>query len=83
MRLLPELGTVRKGRVLAEPPSDETETPCDLRCWELAGGSTPNLLFTRQQRIVPRVLPSALLAGQVGWVVQPVRWSPVEERQVA
>jgi hypothetical protein len=35
-----------------------------------AGGSNPNLLLTRQQRIVHGVLASAVLAGQVGWVVQ-------------
>ena len=40
-----------------------------------AGGGTrtPDLLFTRQQRIVFGVLARAVLAAQVGWVVQPVR----------
>ena len=42
------------------------------------GDSNPNLLFTRQARIVHRVLLSAGLAAQVGGVVQPVRSSRAE-----
>jgi hypothetical protein len=34
------------------------------------GDSNPNLLFTRQRGIVQGVLASAVLAAQVGWVVQ-------------
>src|SRR5262245_16158797 len=46
---------------------------CDLRCLGAGGGTrTPNLLFTRQQRIVHRVLASAVLAAHVRRVVQPV-----------
>jgi hypothetical protein len=44
-----------------------------LRAW----GLRP-LLFTRQERIVHGVLLSAVLAAQVGWVVQPVRSSRAE-----
>ena len=48
---------------------------CDLRLMGAGGGTrTPNLLFTRQQRIVHRVLASVVLAAQVERVVQPV-WS--------
>jgi hypothetical protein len=35
--------------------------------------SNRGLLFTRQERIVQGVLACAVLAAQVGWVVQPVR----------
>jgi hypothetical protein len=46
-----------------------------LSCGFGAGGGTrtPNLLFTRQERIVHGMLASAVLAAQVGWLVQPVR----------
>jgi hypothetical protein len=49
-----------------------------------AGGGTrtPNLLFTRQQRIVHGVLARAVLAAQVGCGVQPVRSRSTEQRQV-
>jgi len=51
----------------------------DLRFWGAGGGTrTPNLLFTRQPRIVHGVLAGAVLAAQVGWVVQPVRFCRVE-----
>jgi hypothetical protein len=40
---------------------------------ELAGDSNPNLLFTRQARIVHGVLARAVLAAHVGSLVQPVR----------
>jgi hypothetical protein len=39
----------------------------DSACW------TRSLLFTRQPRVVQGVLAGALLAAQVGWVVQPAR----------
>jgi hypothetical protein len=38
-----------------------------------APDQTQRLLFTRQARTVHGVLLSAVLAAQVGWVVQPVR----------
>jgi hypothetical protein len=45
------------------------EVGCDSatkpRFWELAGDSNPNLLFTRQQRIVHGVLAGAVLAAHV------------------
>jgi hypothetical protein len=40
---------------------------------EQARDSNANLLFTRQARIVRRVLASGLLAAHVRWVVQLVR----------
>ena len=40
--------------------------------WNWRGDSNPNLLFTRQQRIVHRVLAHAVLAAHVRWVVQQV-----------
>jgi hypothetical protein len=42
------------------------------------GEANPNLLFTKQERIVHGVLPGVVLAAQVEWVVQPVRSRPVE-----
>jgi hypothetical protein len=44
--------------------------------WWTATRTTTNLTgaaITRQERIVYGVLAGAVLAGQVGWVVQPVR----------
>jgi hypothetical protein len=49
---------------------------CTFRSWR--GTRTPNLLFTRQLTIVHSVLASAVLAGQVRWVVQPVLFCPAE-----
>jgi hypothetical protein len=50
-----------------------TKTAAYLQFLELAGTRTPNLLFTRQERIVHLVLARALLAAQVGWAIQPLR----------
>jgi hypothetical protein len=44
---------------------------CGFGSWR--GTRTPNLLFTRQQRTVQRVLARVFLAAHVGWVVQQVR----------
>jgi hypothetical protein len=44
---------------------------CAFGSWR--GDSNPNLLFTRQPRIVHGVLVGAVLAGQVRSAVQPVR----------
>jgi hypothetical protein len=65
---------MRSGRLL-DPTSDLT-----FESWR--GTRTPNLLFTRQERIVRRVLGRAVLAAQVGGVVQPVRSCDAESRLV-
>ena len=59
---------------------------CHLRLWELAGGTrTPNMLFTRQERIVHGVLACAVLAGrgQMGRAARAALPIPLRRRLVA
>jgi hypothetical protein len=70
---------------MSETSGPRTNLPdvfVQVRGWSWRGDSNPDPLFTRQARIVQGVLARAVLAAQLGGVVQLVRSCRTEWRQM-